>query len=245
MAQVIDGYCTLGARRETALTAQQLLREMDAAGVEQAVIAPEDHELAIYHAAGNERIAAEARNARGRFIPACTVSPWRGAEAVDLLRRAVDSGARLLVLAPAVQGFMFTDELADSLLAEAGQLGVTVYVHTGPHSMGGPTQVVLHTQRFGQTRFILAHGGSTDHAWDMGAILEHHRLDNVWYDLSLVRPWAAVNYHTMAGDRTIFASSSPRNDLKFELEQFAKHMPIDENRDFYGGNLLCAIGQDE
>lgn len=240
MSGILDGYTTLGA----GLTAESLLRDMDCAGVECAVIAPEESELAVFNAEGNERILAEAARAGGRFIPACCVTPWRGAEALAILGRAAEAGARLLVFAPAVQGFMMTDPIVEPLLVCAGALNLPVYVHTGPHSMGAPSQTVLAAQRHPGTRFILGHCGSTDHAWDMGAIARCHLGGNLYLETSLVRPWVVPRYLELAGeDRVIFGSGAPANDLRFELDQLCGLLPIREHPGLYGGNLRWLVGE--
>jgi predicted TIM-barrel fold metal-dependent hydrolase len=239
---VIDGYTTPGTERETLLSADDLLRQMDAAGVERAVIAPEDREIAVANAAGNRRIAAMAREARGRFIPACTVNPWTGPDGIDELKRAVgEGGARMLILGPALQGFITTDDLCDALLAEAARMNLPVYFHTGPHSSAAPTQVALLAERFPDARFILGHCGSTDYAHDMPSVFRM-KLANLWFELSFVRPWSIASYAQQSDEsRLIFGSSSPRNDLAFELAQFDEHWPRREHPGTYGGNLLKLI----
>ena len=136
MNEVIDAYCTLGAERDTRLTPTELLRLMDEAGIHRAVVAPEDREIAVSNRLGNSRVLQISRQSRGRFVPACTVNPWFGDSAGQEFLRSVSDGARMLVLAPALQGFCFGDELVGDLLGMAGELRVPVYVHTGPHSFG-------------------------------------------------------------------------------------------------------------
>lgn len=240
MSGIIDGYATLGG----GLARGDLLRQMDRAGVEHAVVAPEDRELAVFNAEGNGRILAEAERARGRFIPACCATPWRGAEALALFEQAAAAGSRLLVFAPAVQGFMMTDDIAAPLLERAGALGVAVYVHTGPHSMGAPTQTVLAAQRHPETRFILGHCGSTDHARDMLPVAGRHLGANLFLETSLARPWAVPRYLELAGeDRVVFGSAAPRNDLAFELEQMQSLLPAPEHPGLYGENLRRILGE--
>jgi uncharacterized protein len=260
MAHIIDAYCTLGSERETQQTAEELLRRMDRAGIHRAVIAPEDRELAVQNARGNDRILALGRRSGGRFLPACTVNPWFGPAGCDELRRAVAAGAKMLVLAPALQGFHTGDEVADELLQAAGDLDVPVYVHTGPHSSAAPAQVVLLAARHPRVSFILGHCGSTDYAGDMAAVLDV-ATTNVWFETSLARPWAVAAYAaTPRGDcpnsrvnengtvpfhaarrSLIFGSSAPRNDPAYELTQLARYLPVAEYPDVYGGNLAALL----
>ena len=68
--EVIDAYCTLGTERDTRLTAGELLQLMDEAGIQRAVIAPEDREIVAHNASGNSRMAQASGNRRaGSFRP--------------------------------------------------------------------------------------------------------------------------------------------------------------------------------
>jgi uncharacterized protein len=237
-SEIVDCYCTPGTERETALAPEALLKQMDAAGIARAVIAPEDREIAVNNATGNDRILRMAGRWPDRFIPACTVNPWSGRSGCDELRRAVRAGAKMLVLTPALQGFYLGDEVADELLHVAAGFRVPVYVHTGPHSAASPAQLLLLASRHPETGFILGHCGSTDHVYDMPMVIEA-APKNVWYEISLVRPSAVAKHGRAAGSaRLIFGSSAPRHDPAFELKFLDRHWPIAEHPDTYGGNLL-------
>jgi hypothetical protein len=238
MNLIVDGYCTLGTERETQLEARELLSLLDEAGIAQAVIAPEDREIAVRNQQGNERILNAARQAGGRLIPACTINPWLGEEGIRLLGDAVAHGARLLVLAPALQGFIMTDEVADPLLDAAGEMRVPVYVHTGPHSAATPTQLLLAAERLSDVRFIVGHCGSTDYGHDMPAVLRA-APDNLWFELSLVRPWMMRAWGPLAdASRWVFGSSAPRNVPAYELRHLDRYWPIADHPSTYGSNLL-------
>ncbi len=240
---IIDGYCTPGTERDTYLPVSDLIRQMNGADIDMALIAPEDRELAVNNIEGNDRILDAAAQYPDRLVPSCGINPWYGSNAVRELERCVELGARMLVLSPAIQGFIPTDDVADELLQCAARLRVPVYFHTGSHGSGGPTQVVLVAEKHASTNFIMGHCGSTDYAWDMPGILEHHLLENVWFELSFVRPWIAPSYIEAAGsERFIWGSSSPRNCPTFELQQLDRHLPVDHHPDIYGGNLAKLIG---
>ena len=122
---IIDGYTTPGTQRETVLSATDLLQQMDNVGVERAVIAPEDREIAVDHESGNNRMITMARNSANRLIAACSVSPWH-ADAPKKLVAAADRGAKMLVLAPMLQGFIPADDLVRPLLEQVGEGGMSV-----------------------------------------------------------------------------------------------------------------------
>jgi predicted TIM-barrel fold metal-dependent hydrolase len=242
---IFDAYCTPGTERETILPVDELLRQMDEAGIEKAIIAPQDRELAVANVSGNDRILSIAARHRDRLVPACGVNPWFGTNAVMELERCVEKRARMLVFAPALQGFMPNDEVVEDLVACAAKNRLPMYFHTGPHSSGGPTQVVLLADKHPEAKFVVGHCGSTDHAWDMPAILKHHALKNVWFELSFARPWVLPDYVQFAGSaRFVWGSSAPRNCPKFELEQLGHYLPLDRYPDIYGRNLAKLIGED-
>jgi uncharacterized protein len=243
MTEIIDAYCTPGTERETRLDPTDLLRQMDAAGIARALIAPDDREIAVDNRSGNARIRRLAVQNGQRFLPGCTVNPWFGREGIDELRRAAGEGARLVVLSPDLQGFCLGDEVADDLLATAADLSVPVYVHTGSHSHSAPAQLVVLASRHPQTQFILGHCGSTDYAYDMSVIFKDVP-ENVWFELSLVRPWNAAAYVRQADRRRfIFGTSAPRNDPGFELAQFNAHLPIMDYPEVYGRNFLSLLAE--
>lgn len=112
----IDCYCAVGIDREFNLTAKKLLKAMDKAGVEMAVIAPVDRYLAVDNRIGNKRLLKAAQKHPDRFIAACSVNPWYGPKSVVELQRCVAEGARVLVLHPFIQGQM----LASTALGARG-----------------------------------------------------------------------------------------------------------------------------
>lgn len=241
----IDGYVTLGHERDTRLSAEQLIQMLDGQGFAAAVIAPEDREIAVMNREGNDRMLELAERHAGRLIPACTVNPWFGDGAAREFGRATKAGARMVVFAPALQGFLPNDdELVSELCQQAAELKVPVYFHTGPHTGGSPAQLAMLAIRHPRTRFILGHGGSTDHAYDLRAVLES-KPDNIWFDMSLMRPWA---FDALAGvgdeSRWIFGSSAPRTDFALEVEHFKHHWPIRLHQRAYGRNLLNVLGLD-
>ena len=241
---IVDAYCTPGTERDTRLAPTELLRQMEAAGISKAIVVPQDRELAVLNRDGNERILHLAAEHPDRLIPACGINPWYGDESVEELQRSAEAGARMLVLAPHLQGFLPADEMVMDLLMAAAEFGLPIYFHTGPHNSGSPAQVVLVANQHPNAKFIMGHCGSTDHAWDMPAVLREHRLDNLWFELSYVRPWAAASYVQIAGStRFIWGSGSPRNSLAFELQQLNQHLPISEYPDVYGRNLTHLLGE--
>ncbi|HZP82460.1 MAG TPA: amidohydrolase family protein [Chthonomonadaceae bacterium] len=232
----IDGYCILGADREFDLTAEALLRDMDRSGVQQAVIAPVDRCLAVHNREGNAFLLQTAAAHPSRLIPACSVNPWYGEAAKEELKRALDAGARLLVLHPFIQGYLVNDELVWPLLEIVSEARVPVYIHTGMPGNATPWQIVDLAERFPDTDLIMGHCGATDFWND---VIEAGRAArNVTLEASFARPFAFARYAQALGPgRGIMGSFAPLNDLEFEWEQMRRVLPQSDWPDVYGGTL--------
>lgn len=238
----LDGYCVLGVDREYDLTAEALLQAMDAAGVAQAVIAPVDRYLAVHNREGNTFLQQTAAAYPTRLIPACSVNPWYGEAATAELKRALDAGARLLVLHPFVQGFLANDELVWPLLEIAGEARVPVYIHTGMPGNASPWQIVDLAERYPDVDLIMGHCGATDFWND---VIEAGRaVLNVTLEASFARPFAFARYMQALGPgRGIMGSFAPLNDLEFEWEQMRRVLPPNTHSDVYGGTLRCLLAK--
>jgi predicted TIM-barrel fold metal-dependent hydrolase len=236
----IDCCVTLGNEREKRYGAGRLLRDMDKAGVDMAVIAPLDSEIAVFNRRGNARILKAATRHRDRLIPACAVTPWSGKKGLEELERAIGEGSRMLILHPGIQGFLPTDELVFPLVeTAAGRL--PVYVHTGSHLYGSPWDAAGLALRFPETTFILGHAGATDYWNDVPTAARS--APNLYIEGSLARPFTFRNHLLAVGaDRGIMGSYAPTNDLVFEWRWYREHLCEPEFEPVFGGNLAALLG---
>ena len=237
----IDCYITLGNERDTVYSAEDLVHDMDRASVDMAVASPPDSALAVFNRRGNDFIRAEAGRFPGRIIPACTVNPWYGEDAMQEVNRAASNGARMLVLHPTLQGFLINDDLADPVIEKAGELGLPVYVHTGPHLYGAPWQLADCALRFPGVTFIMGHAGATDFWNDVPSAVGF--APNVFIEGSYARPFIFMSHLRAVGaDRGIMGSAAPRNNLVFEWEQYREYLPADTFGAVFGDNLARILG---
>jgi predicted TIM-barrel fold metal-dependent hydrolase len=233
---IIDCYCVLGVDREYDLTADVLLKSMDEAGVERAVIAPVDRCLAVDNRTGNEFICQQARLHPDRFIASCSASPWYGEAAVHELQRAIGEGARMVVLHPFVQGCLANDELVFPLLETAQQEKVPVYLHTGPPGNASPWQMVDLAERYPALDLIMGHSGSTDFWYDV--LQAAQAAPNLYLETSLARPFSFPGRIKVLGkERIIMGSYAPIDELCFEWDQMRRVLDPQDWDDVFGGNL--------
>lgn len=175
----------------------ELLRDMDAAGVERAVLQGWYWEKPATCVWQNEFYAECIRKHPDRLAAFATLHPAMGEqETLELVRRAAHDGfIGLGELSPHSQGFSVDDPIWQEVLMLAGELQLPINLHvTEPVGKNYPGKIptplgdfVRMAQRHPQTDFILAHWGARlpfDVEWGDAA----RSLANIHYDTA-ASPW--------------------------------------------------------
>jgi predicted TIM-barrel fold metal-dependent hydrolase len=164
----------------------QLMRDMDAAGVTKAVLLGWYWENHASCTAQNRFYADCVRAHPDRLAACATVQPAAGAAAFDEACRAMDDGLiGFGELSPHSQHFGLADPVWRQILALAAEWKVPVNLHvTDPAGRPYPGRVdtpladfLRLAREFPATKFILAHWGG-GLAWSAEAAA----LPNVWFD---------------------------------------------------------------
>ena len=131
--EYVDQYDTvLGLEARRNLTVDELVQEMDAAGVTHAVVHAE-YEIGDPADALNEAVAALVARMPERFSGWGTVSlsPMRVMRAVRQVSRVTELGLRGLNIQPSFFGMPIDDARLYPVYSKACELGLAVGVHTG------------------------------------------------------------------------------------------------------------------
>ena len=192
----------------------QLLRDMDAAGVAKAVLLGwywENHESCVMQ---NKFYADCIRAHPDRLAAFATVQPRAGAAAFDEALRALDDGLiGFGELSPHSQHVPLVNPIWRRIMKLAGERKVPVNLHvTDPRSKPYPGRVetplsdfVALAREFPWTRFILAHWGG-GLAFDN----ENAALPNVYYDTAAsALLYDAEVWRKARPDRVLFGSDYP------------------------------------
>ncbi len=186
---IIDAHVRIGQHRECSLEVAELLSIMDEHGIDRAMIAPSEAQIAVANRAGNDATTAAAAASDGRLIPYAVANPWSGEEALAELDRARVAGARALAVDSSLQGFDLLDGLVDPLLAYAESVGWFVYVRTGTPPGHLPLPLALLARRYPGLDFVMGRSGATDFWIDAAPALRH--APNLYADTSYA-PWDTV-----------------------------------------------------
>lgn len=175
-------------------TAEDMLAQMDEAGVDKAVLHAE-FEFGDYstYSSLNNRVAELVRQYPDRFAGVCAVDPRDGQLALQEMDRAVrDLGLRGLNLGPSFLGIAISDRLLYPFYARCSELGIPVSIHIGTHfsathplHLGNPVQLDEIACRFPELRIVGMHGGWP---WVLEAIAVARRHPNVYLEYGAIAP---------------------------------------------------------
>ncbi len=214
---IIDAHVMLGQEHPFALEADELLRRMDACGIERALARPLGAELAVDNREGNDRVL-KAGNRIGALVSA---TPWYGRRAIDELKRCRQAGALGLFLHPSRQGFMPTDPVAAPVIEFAVEAGWPVMFHTGTYVYSDVLAVAEVARGYPQTPFILGCGGFADMWFEVPSALQD--VPNLWLETSHTLGDAVRTALKAAGpQRIVFGSGEPRNRYAAALACLAR-----------------------
>ncbi len=246
--------------------AERMLRDMDTAGIESAVLQSWYWEAPATCAWQNRFYAGCIRSHPDRFAAFAAIHPGAGEAAVlEEIRRARSEGFRGLgELSPHSQGFAMDDPVWTAALALAGELGLAVNLHvTDPEAKAFPGRVITPLEdfrtlarRFPATKFILAHWGGGLPFLEMNAAVRRE-LANVHYDTAASpliyddRIWRTT-LDVVAAGKVLFGSDYPlilyphsHGDpgwLELLAEVGSAGLALEEKTAVLGGNAAALLG---
>lgn len=233
----IDGLANLGKGRYKRQSAEDILRNMQAAGIDKSMLCPVEEFVTVYNREGNEIIAAACREYSDRFYGYAVANPWYGEEAVKTLTEAFEAGLHGAFFVSSLQGFSINDPIVDPLIEVCRRYRRPAYFHTGTPCLALPLQLAYLARRFPEVDFIMGHCGANDFVYDIDASML--RTPNLYLETSL--NYCETIYKVIADypDRVIFGSDCPRSPLAFELEKvLGANVQPAVLEAVLGGNLL-------
>jgi len=225
---------------ELPISTEQLLEEMEEAGVSRAVILGQDTHATLNPAfrnytMKNDEVAAIADRSRDKLVPFAGVDPNAGREAVKELKRSVKKlGMKGLKIHSSANSVYLNDRRLMYPIYESCQdLGVPILFHTGTTGLGdceikySKTELLDEVcQSFPDLKVVMAHFGWP---WPEVAIAIALRNPNVFIDVSGWKPryipQTVMPYiNGMLQDRFLFGTDYPMLRQKAWLDDFKANM---------------------
>jgi hypothetical protein len=239
---IIDSHCHIGAGTRKSVTADELLRAMDDAGVARAVVCSVDQFIAVRNREGNDDVLRAVHAQPERLRGLAAVNPWFGSEGVDELKRSLDAGMCGLKLNSHLQGFVLSDPIVHPLVEVCRDYQAPLYAHTGTPITAEPFQLAELARTFPEVTMVMGHMGYTDFWYD--ATPAALQSDNIYLETSLID---IMNIQTaiekVGAHRILFGSDFPESDLSLELEKISMlEMSDDDRNRILGTNALEVWG---
>lgn len=240
----------------------QLLDEMDEAGVSKAVILGQDTSATKNPAfrnytLKNDEVAKVAARSKDRLIPFAGVDPNAGRPAIRELRRAVRAlGMRGLKVHSSANSVYLNDrKLMFPIYDFCQEAGIPVLLHTGTTGLGDteiryskPELVDEVCQRFPDLKVVMAHFGWP---WPEVTVAVALRNPNVFIDVSGWKPRylpaSIMPYlNGILQDRFLFGTDYPMLRQKEWLDDFrqnlAPKLKLGVSDKLLGGNARRMLG---
>jgi predicted TIM-barrel fold metal-dependent hydrolase len=211
-ARVIDAHAHVGrfgSWAGVAATSEELLREMDAAGVERAVVFSPDNALA--------RAAVLGRP--DRFTGYVWPNP-HDAGALPLVKRAVrEWGFRGIKLHPLVHAFLPTDEEVIPIVEFARKEQIPVAIHSGHPPFSLPWSIGELAELYPDVLLVMLHMGHAHGVYIQAAINTARKHDNIVLETSGVSMHSKIKeaVERVGEGRVVFGSDYPFHAYAVEL----------------------------
>lgn len=186
--RLYDTHAHLGQARHSGRchTTGDLLRQMDASGVDRAMLIP--FPVVEDHRAEHDKIAAAVSSYPDRFAGAACLYPFLPeAEFKGELRRCVELGFRALKLQPQYHGLNPVSSRNEFYFAAAAEHRLPLIVHTGagtPFTL--PSLFIMPARKFPDLTIILGHAGGS--SYFLETIVAASVCPNIYIELSSLMP---------------------------------------------------------
>ncbi|MBM3782764.1 MAG: amidohydrolase [Acidobacteria bacterium] len=187
--RVFDTHTHIGRARHSGrvCTAEELLRHMDAQGVERSLLIP--FPVVDDYVREHDEIGAAVRQWPDRFAGAACIYPFvpEAGFAAEVKRCRETYGFRGLKLQPMYQPLNPLSARSDFFFQAALENGLTVVAHTGtgiPFSL--PSLFIAAARRFPEVPIVLGHAGSSVYMLECAVAAQV--CPNIYIELSSLMP---------------------------------------------------------
>ncbi len=216
--RIFDTHAHLGHARHSGRvhTVGQLLRSMDAAGVDRTLLIP--FPVVEDYRAEHDCIARAVREHPDRFVGAACLDPFvpEGEYCEEVRRCRELHGFRALKLQPQYQGLNPLSPRSDFLFQAALENGLVLVCHTGAGAPFALPSLYIHpARRFPDLRIVLGHAGGG--VYCLEAIVAATVCSNLWIELSTLAPHHVLEVLGHVGPERLMAGSDLPESVETEI----------------------------
>jgi predicted TIM-barrel fold metal-dependent hydrolase len=220
-------------------TVQTMLAQMDAAGVDRAVV------CSLGQMIDNAFIARLAREHAARLIGFGQVNPRHPDAVAEILGFADDAVLRGLKLHPTMHGYHFADHgLLDPVFAAAREVGLVVLVNALDDPFCGPFAIEEISRNFPDVPVLVAHMGTV---WNtVEAMIVAERNPQIYLETSSTSLLEVrTAYERLGPGKIVMGTDWPDSDFELERHKLAKAIPDASDRArVEGANMAALLGLD-
>lgn len=240
--RVVDSHNHIGRRIGWERSVEDLMREMDHAGIDMAVVFP----IALAGKIDNDYVANAVKKYPDRLIGFATVDPQFGDSAVEELERCVTKlGLKGLKLHPDGSGYPIDDHTkTDPIFEVCAKHRIPVISHAqGDNPRTMPLQFEEMAKTFPDVTIMMAHMGAWQSTYQ--AIRVAKRNDNLFLETAGNPFVGEISWalKEVGAHKIIMGTDTPFGDFEVSLKIIEKAVSKAEERNLVrGGNLEKILG---
>lgn len=233
---------TFGGWANVAITAEELVQQMDACEIEKTVLCSTGSH--------DNFLTAQAMEAYpDRFWSLVFANPLEGEKSVkeiyDLVQNKGFSGIKLN---PLRHAYVADAECLDPIMEAARELHIPVFIHSGHAPYALPWSIALLAERFPDVNIVMIHMGHGHGVYIDAALKMARRYSNLYLEMSGMPMNSKIKeaYETVGSDRIFFGTDAPFHHPTIEMQKvLTSGLTEKEIEDVFYNNLQKFMAQYE
>lgn len=210
---IVDFHNHVGIRVGKQQTAEDLIKAMDRAGIDKAIIFP------FVENPDNDYIAQAVGKFPGRTIGFACINPWLPGALDELQRSVKQLGLKGLKLHPLLHGYAIDNhELVDAVFETCEKLSIPIIAHGAESLFTMPHAFEEMARTFPNVKLVMAHAGfmySSDQA-----IRAAKRNKNLYLDMTATTAWDVTHaVEEVEPARVLMGSDTPFMYYEVEIKK--------------------------
>lgn len=228
---IFDLHSHIGPRKGVLYTGDDILAEMDQAGVDRACVFTQVEEM------DNDYTASQVLAHPDRLVGFCMVNPWDPGGEGEMRRCYAELGMRGVKFHPVRQGIALDRHgVLDPFMELCQEFGALAFFHGASEGFNAPSKFEEMAHSFPQVRIVIGHSGTP---WGLEEALgAGSRCPNLYFATSL-----AARHHLrrliadLGPERVLLATDAPFNQFALEIQKVRDVCPANTVHLVLGENL--------